>query len=707
MSAVGPFAEAAPRLWSAGLPVLPLHRWDATDGHGKKIGKAVAVQGWPRYCRNLPTGTELRAWRTAFPAGNIGLALGPASGLVAIDIDTDDPSVEASVVRLLRPSPWRRVGRKGCVLLYPHTDGLASCSVPVPGGGQIDVLADGRQVVLPPSIHPDTGKPYAANADLVDVLDQVRRCPPVPKDIKARLQAVLGPQMPAGRSSDLLREARKILKGVGPGRAHDRVRDAVFSFAKAMGHDAAAWSEFKKEIQSTFCEKYPAGLVEHATDARLEESFAGALSRISKLDQAKTEVLDGYVFDIWNLVFRHITDPSGFVLNDDQFFRSHGSELELKHPAHVQFLVRDGRVRKVFGTVMVPNGPIIVPRQGVGDRLNVWVNPRFERGDDFDAGPFLDFMSKLYPDADARQYQLQWMAHAVQRPQERVSHASLLIGEATGTGKSTVGRILRRLLGEENCGTVNTDMLRSQFNGFLENKLLMVIEEAMTRGRADIANRLKPIITEATIPIERKGLDTYHADNLARLFITSNHENAILVDEEDRRYFVYVTPVTWRDFGRTEADATTYFERLNGWLDDGGGIAAVWNFMMSMDISTFNPNARPPVNASKRRVVEATAHPLLRRLRTKIEGAAFPFDQPVFSVDQIRGVPANDPGEIGRLLLTLGCSKLMRDGEHKQVRVSGSGGRSTRPRPWVTPGRADEAERLMPGEVRSLLERFG
>lgn len=707
MSTMGPFAEAAHRLWSAGLPVVPLHRWDATNGHGKKIGKAVAVQGWPRYCRNLPTGTELRAWRTAFPTGNIGLALGPASGLVAIDIDTDDPGVEAAVIRLLGASPWRRVGRKGCVLLYPHTDGLASCSVPVPGGGQIDVLADGRQVVLPPSIHPDTGNPYAANADLVDVLDAVRRCPPVPKDIKARLQAALGPQKPTGRASDLLREARKILKGVGPGRAHDRVRDAVFSFAKAMGNDPVAWSQFKDEIRTVFRNRYPAGLEEHASDAALEASLTGARARLAKVEQTKSEILECYVYDIRGQVFRHVDDPSGFVLDDHQFFRMHGAEIELKNVHQVQYLVSNGRVRKVFGTVMVPNGPVIVPRQGVGDRLNVWVNPGFERRDDFDAGPFLDFMSKLYPDDEARQYKLQWMAHAVQRPQERIRHASLLIGEGTGTGKSTLGSIMRSLLGEANCTVANTDSLTGKHNEYLENKMLMVLEEAMAGDRREVANRLKPIITEEKILIEPKYVNSYQADNIIRVFITSNHKKPITIDEQDRRYFVYITPVQWFDYGDTEEEAKLYFSRFYSWLDHGGGIGEVWNYLMTVDLTTFNANGRPPKNRSWQQVVEATDHPVVRRLRTRIEGAAFPFDEPVFCVDQIRVGSEIDAGEVGRQLERLGCQKLLTDGEHKQVRVKAIGGRGTRQRPWITPARVDEAKNLSPDKVRSLLERWG
>ena len=57
----------------------------------------------------------------------------------------------------------------------------------------MDLLAYGRQTVLPPTIHPDTGRPYAwiDEGSLVDTpLDQL---PELPDDIAARLAEALAP----------------------------------------------------------------------------------------------------------------------------------------------------------------------------------------------------------------------------------------------------------------------------------------------------------------------------------------------------------------------------------------------------------------------------------------------------------------------------------------------------------------------------------
>lgn len=98
--------------------------------------------------------------------------MGPASGLVALDFDTDDPKVIDILDRILPPSPWRRVGSKGFVKIFKY-NGERTTRIQSPNGMICGILLKGTQIVLPPSIHPDTKRPYTANAHLYDVLGQV------------------------------------------------------------------------------------------------------------------------------------------------------------------------------------------------------------------------------------------------------------------------------------------------------------------------------------------------------------------------------------------------------------------------------------------------------------------------------------------------------------------------------------------------------
>ena len=176
-----PFLDAAPALWAAGLPVIPL------------IGKRAFLIAWTRYCLEMPTEADRADWLASHPNNNIGLPLGPSSGLCVVDIDSTDPAVIASVKACLPASPWDRVGKKGCALIYSNSRNLKSFSIP----GLIDFLAEGRQIVLPPSIHPDTGSPYVSNADLAEVYKN-GDIPEIPTDLKERLLGATAPAAEAG-----------------------------------------------------------------------------------------------------------------------------------------------------------------------------------------------------------------------------------------------------------------------------------------------------------------------------------------------------------------------------------------------------------------------------------------------------------------------------------------------------------------------------
>ena len=172
------YGTYAAHYYAAGLPVIPLQPRE----------KRPIVLGWSEYCTKMPEEALRESWISTYPDANIGLALGPCSKLVAIDIDTDRGDVLAVLEAMLPPSPWTRVGKKGNVRLY-RWNGHRACKIKADTGEMlVELLSTGNQVVMPPSIHPDTGKAYTANCDLVDVLGQI---PELPKDFEDQLRTRL------------------------------------------------------------------------------------------------------------------------------------------------------------------------------------------------------------------------------------------------------------------------------------------------------------------------------------------------------------------------------------------------------------------------------------------------------------------------------------------------------------------------------------
>lgn len=126
-----------------GLSVIPL----------SKRTKKPFLQDWSKYCESMPAEETIESWEHDFLGWNIGLCLGPASGVIALDIDTENEQTMA----LAPASPVRKRGKKGETRFFRYSETTVSRKFHNLG---VEILANGNQTVLPPSIHPETGLPY-------------------------------------------------------------------------------------------------------------------------------------------------------------------------------------------------------------------------------------------------------------------------------------------------------------------------------------------------------------------------------------------------------------------------------------------------------------------------------------------------------------------------------------------------------------------
>src|SRR3546814_20755284 len=71
------------------------------------------IHKWSVFGSRMPTDEEQQHWLASFQKGNIGLPFGPASGLGAIDIDTEDEALVQAILDILPATPWVGVGKEG------------------------------------------------------------------------------------------------------------------------------------------------------------------------------------------------------------------------------------------------------------------------------------------------------------------------------------------------------------------------------------------------------------------------------------------------------------------------------------------------------------------------------------------------------------------------------------------------------------------
>ena len=150
-------------------------------------GQKPIINEWSMFSTELPTEEHIDNWRT-FEVANIGLVCGKASGVIAFDYDyigSEHKRIETIVNEIIPPSPVRKFGLKGWTGFYRY-NGIASFHVDRCERRMFDFISDGKQTVLPPSIHPKSESGIAYTWLTEDTLLDVN-----PKDLPEITQDML------------------------------------------------------------------------------------------------------------------------------------------------------------------------------------------------------------------------------------------------------------------------------------------------------------------------------------------------------------------------------------------------------------------------------------------------------------------------------------------------------------------------------------
>jgi hypothetical protein len=140
-----------------------------------------------------------------------------------------------------------------------------------------------------------------------------------------------------------------------------------------------------------------------------------------------------------------------------------------------------------------------------------------------------------------------------------------------------------KLLGQHAARVDKKDQLVGRFNGHLESKLLLGVEEAFWAGDHAAEGTLKSLITEDRLTFERKGLDAYTGPNYTRLIFTSNQDWVVPVGIDERRFMVL-------EVVNLRANDPTYFNPIFEQMNDGG-LAAMLHDLLNRKITS---NLRKP-----------------------------------------------------------------------------------------------------------------
>ena len=189
------------------------------------------------------------------------------------------------------------------------------------------------------------------------------------------------------------------------------------------------------------------------------------------------------------------------------------------------------------GVYHLPDGSFQESRLFCQNRLPVKYDPKAASPD-----RWLTFLHELLDDADIPTLQ-EYLGYCL-IPSTKGQKMMLIVGKG-GEGKSRIGLVLKRLMGD---AASNGSVQKVENNRFaradLERRLLM-IDDDMDMNALPKTNYIKTIVTaEAKLDLERKGVQSYQRDIYARFLCFGNGALTSLYDHSDgffRRQLILTT----------------------------------------------------------------------------------------------------------------------------------------------------------------------
>lgn len=546
---------------------------------------------------------------------------------------------------------------------------------------EIELFGTGKQVAIPPSIHPDTGKPYRWITELDFEMIEMGFGPIVDVDTITEIvndepESQQGGDADSERNKPLgisIDEARQILADL-PDDQYLEDRDGWLNVGMALHHEFGGsddgyrlWCDFskrsekfdKKDQRAVWRSFKPkakmlrmATLMSAAKEARLMAAFddedddefddlvPGAKpsqapkgvveddllgdseeeveldllgepvsKRQQKLNKAEVEhELGAIPAKVRKLNRKHaIARVKGKTVILD--FHADG-DVSYGSPSDLHAYYENNRVATDKATEPVtkwwmrhkdrrdyPNGIVFAPNRDVKGAYNHWQGFSVEPDSKGSCRRFLKhlFENVCRGNEENYRYLLGWLAHLIQRPEEKPGVAVVLRGKK-GTGKDTVGDYVGGLFPHHHVKIANQEQLTGKFNQHQEKCLLLHVEEGFWAGSKNSEGPLKHLITSEHVLIEPKGINPFKVTSVLRLFITSNEKWVVPASADERRYFVL-------DVGSDKMQDTVYFEKLRDEMLNGGR-AALLDYLMNYDISDFNVRKVPATQALTEQKIE-------------------------------------------------------------------------------------------------------
>lgn len=207
------------------------------------------------------------------------------------------------------------------------------------------------------------------------------------------------------------------------------------------------------------------------------------------------------------------------------------------------------------------------------DTLNLWIKWGCEpkKGD---CSAWLELLRDVICGGNLEQdrWMRCWFAHILRDTMTKPGTVPVLIGKE-GAGKSMLVNYFGKVLGKHYIAVTNDRHIHGNFNKHLGSRVLIHAEEAIYGGEKKHAGILRSMITDDTIIMEIKGVDSFPIKSYHRLFITTNDFKAAPAQHGDRRFTII--DMGYRKISDDLVDRMVEEQR-------GDGPAALYHYLLNM-----------------------------------------------------------------------------------------------------------------------------
>ncbi|QLG93295.1 bifunctional DNA primase/polymerase [Pseudomonas yamanorum] len=189
---------------------------------------------------------------------------------------------------------------------------------------------------------------------------------------------------------------------------------------------------------------------------------------------------------------------------------------------------------------------------------------------------------------------VRWLAYPLQHLGAKMDTAVLAHSTMEGSGKSLLFADAFGLLYGQYAATVGQTQLEGNFNAWQSRKLWSVFEEVVSRDqRYNQVGKIKHLVTGKTVRMESKFINGWEEANHMNAAFLSNEIMPWPIAPSDRRMLV-LWPMETLPVERQKAVGREL---------ENGGVAALYAWLLSVELGDFDQRTRPPSTDARERLV--------------------------------------------------------------------------------------------------------